>query len=107
MLEVLHCLAHGVDNAVTGGFGAPERAAAAQGLTGDDARCVMPDELGVLIHHPAHHLRVGAHVGSGNVLAGTDIAPHLPHPAAAQALLLGDGEGSRVNRHAALAAAQE
>ncbi len=105
-LEVLHRLADGVDDAVAGGFGAPERAAAAQGLAGDDAGGVLPDELGVLVHHPAHHLRVGADVRGGDVLARADIAPHLLHPAAAQALLLGDGEGGGVNGHAALAAAQ-
>ena len=44
--------------------------------------------------------------GAGTSWRGTDVPPHLLHPAAAQAFLLGDGEGGRVDEHAALAAAQ-
>ena len=88
-LEVLHGLAHGVDHAEAGGFGAAQRAAAAEGLAGDHAGGVLPDQLGILIHHPAHHLRGGAHVRGGHVLARADVAPHLLHPAAAQSFLLG------------------
>ena len=65
-----------------------------------------PDQLGILVHHPAHHLRGGAHVRGGDVLADADVLPHLLHPAAAQAFLLADRERGRVDDDAALAAAQ-
>ena len=105
-LEVLHGLTHGVDDAETGSFGAAQRATATEGLTGDHTRSKLTDQLGVLIHHPAHHLRGGAYIGSGYVLAGADIAPHLVHPAAAQFFLLEHREGCRVNRHAAFTTTQ-
>ena len=103
---MLHGFAHGVDHAIAGGFGAPQRTAAAHRFAGDHAGGVLARQLGVFVHHPAHHLRGGAHIRRGHVLARTDVLPDLLDPAAAQAFFLADGERGRVNDHAALAAAQ-
>src|SRR5574341_1452157 len=105
-LQVLHGLTHIIDNAKACGLRAPQGAAAAHRLAGDHARGVLPDQLGVLVHHPAHHLGCGAHVWGRDVLARADVAPHLVHPTAAQALFLVYSQSRRVNRHAALAATQ-
>ncbi len=105
-LEMLHGLTHSVDDAETSGFSTTQRATATQRLTSDHTRSILTDQLGVLVHHPAHHLRGGTHIGSGHVLAGADVAPHLVHPTAAQFFLLEDGESGRVDRHATLATAQ-
>jgi hypothetical protein len=104
--EVLHRLAHGVDDAETGGLGAAEGAAAAEGLAGDDAGGVLAAQLRVLVHHPAHHLRRGAYIRRRDVGAWADVLPHLVDPAAAQPLLLGDGQRRGVDDDAALAAAE-
>ena len=103
---MLHGLADGVNDAVAGGLGAAFRAAAFDRFAGDHAGGVMTDQLGIFIHHPAHHLGGGVNIRGRHVLARADVLPHLPDPAAAQAFLLIDGKRGGVHDHAALAAAQ-
>ncbi len=105
-LQVLHGFAHGVDHAIAGGFGAAERAAVTQGLAGEHAGRELADELGIFVHHPAHHLGGGANIGCGHVIARADVLPHHVHPTAAQAFLLMHGKRGGIHDDAALAAAQ-
>ncbi len=45
-------------------------------------------ELGVFIHDPCHHLRVGVHIGRGNVLVVADEEMNAPNELSRQALEL-------------------
>ena len=105
-VEVIQGFAHRVDHAVACGFGAAFGAAAAQGLAGENARGVLADEAGILVHHPAHHLGGGPNVRRGHVVARTDVLPHSLHPAAADLFLFIGGQRRWVADHAALAAAE-
>jgi hypothetical protein len=62
-------------------------------------------ELGVFIDHPAHRLRVGAHVRGGNVGVRADEIVDFLHESASQALQLAGAERARVAGDAALGSA--
>ena len=49
---------------------AAQRTADFQVLTRDHSRNGVPVHHGVGIHYPVHHLRIGAHVGGGDILFG-------------------------------------
>ena len=65
-----------------------------------------PDVHRVRVEDPGHHLRIGAHVRSGNVLLRPDLVDDLGRVAAGEALLLAEREQLRVADHAALGAAE-
>ena len=60
----------------------------------------------VLVEHPQHVLRGGHHVGGRHVGHRADVARELPHPAAADLLLLAGAQVVGIADHPALAAAQ-
>ena len=102
----LEGLAHGVDDAVAGGFRAAERPADAHGLAGDEAGLLLAVDDFELVHHPDHVLRAGHHVGRRHVLQVAHVLRHLARPAAADRLLLAHAQVVRVADDAALAAAE-
>ena len=67
-----------VHQALPGRLLAAERAAAGDRLAGDDALHGLLDDhadgVHVRVHRPGHDLRVGAHVGRGDVVVGADVA---------------------------------
>ena len=93
-------------DAVTGRLAPPQRAAGADRLAGDDLRHgdALIHRIGV--HEPGHHLLVGAHVRRHDVRARPDERDHLLHVAATEVLELLGLERARVDRDAALAAAE-
>ena len=93
-------------HAVTGRLAPAERAAGADRLAGDDLRHghALIHRIGV--HEPGHHLLVGAHVRRHDVRPRPDEGNHLLHVAAAEVLELLGLERARIDRDAALAAAE-
>ena len=93
-------------DAVAGRLAPAERAAGADRLAGDDLRHghALIHRIGV--HEPGHHLLVGAHVGRHHVGARADEGDHLLHVAAGEVLELLGLERARIDRDAALAAAE-
>src|SRR5690606_36401894 len=67
---------------------------------------VLTDEAGIFIHHPTHHLRGGANIGSGHVIAWTNILPHGSYPTAAQFFLFTDRQCGRIDHDTALTTTQ-
>ncbi len=104
--QMLQGFAHGVNHAVAGRFGASERAAAAERFASYYAGRKLTRLLGIFIHHPAHHLRGRANIGSGHVLARTNVAPNVLHPTAAQSFFFGGGKRGGIHNYAAFTAAQ-
>jgi len=88
--QVLHRLAHGIDDAKASGFGASERTAAANRFAGNHAGGVLPGDARILVHHPTHHLGGGADVRSGDILAGTNVFVHGADVSPAQAFFFTD-----------------
>ena len=105
-LQMFHGFANGIDHAIAGGLGATERAAITEGFACEYAGGELADELGIFVHHPAHHLRGGAHIGRGHIVAGTDVLPHHVHPTTAKAFLLMNGKRGGIHNDTTLAAAQ-
>ena len=85
---------------------AAERAADRERLAGDDAEDGMALVHRVGVEDPRHHARVGADVGSRDVLLGADLVDDLARVAARQALELTARELLRVADDAALGAAE-
>ncbi len=73
-----------------------------RGLPGDDRGNRVTDVLGVGVHHPRHHLLVGAKVRCGDVGLGADDVDDLHGVATGHSLQLGTGETHRVHPDPAL-----
>ena len=74
-------------HAEAGGRLAAGRAVKLDRLAGDAGR-LEPLVLAVFVHDPGHHLRIGTHVGSGDVLVGPDHVVDLLDELAGQSLHL-------------------
>src|SRR5207253_781065 len=86
--HVLARLAAGDEHAVAGGLHAAQRTAQVNRLAGDDAGRGGADVHRVRVHHPRHDLRVGVHVGRGNVALRPDDDADLRGVAAGEPLEL-------------------
>ena len=93
-------------DAVAGRLAPAERAAGADRLAGDDLRHGHALIHGIGVHEPGHHLLVGAHVRRHHVGPRADEGNHFLHVAAGEVLELLGLERARVDRDAALAAAE-
>ncbi len=71
-LQVLEVSFYQIRDARAGGLAASLRAAERNGFAGDAGWFVATEEIGIRVHHPAHDLFVGAHVGRGHVDVRTD-----------------------------------
>ena len=89
--QVFESFAHGIDYTKAGSFGTAQRTTISNRFTGDDTRGILTSQFRILIHHPTHHLWGGTHVRSRNILAGTNVFPHLLHPAAHQTFFFTNG----------------
>jgi len=105
-IEMLEGFADRINNAKTRCFLATQRSTAANRLAGNHTRCIFTNQLGIFIHHPAHHLGGGSNIGSGHILAVADVLPHHLHPTPAKAFLFTNRQGGRIHNHTALTAAQ-
>ena len=106
MAELLHGLSDGIDDPKAGGFSAAQGTSTAQRFAGDHPGGILSNQPGIFIHHPAHHLRGGAHIGGRYVLARADITPQAVDEPAAQPFLFGCRKGGRVHHHAAFTSPQ-
>ena len=93
-------------HAVTSRLAPAQRAAGADRLAGDDLRhrYALIHRIGV--HEPGHHLLVRAHVRRHHVRPRSYEGNHLLHVAATEVLELFGLERARIDRDAALAAAE-
>ena len=94
-----------VHDAARGGRRPAERAAEADRLAGHDAQDGVAGVHRVGVHHPGHGLLVGADVGRGDVVRGTDQRHDLRGVAPGDALELGLRVVARIDDHATLGAA--
>ena len=94
-----------VHDAARGGRGPAERAAEADRLAGHDAQDGVAGVHRVGVHHPGHGLLVGADVGRGDVVRGTDERHDLRGVAAGDPLEFGLRVVARIDDHSALGAA--
>jgi hypothetical protein len=99
-------LDHAGHHATAGRLGTPQRAADLDGLAGDHAGHRVALLLGVGIHHPGHHLGVGAEIRGGDVAVRSDHVDDLGGVAARHSLQLGAGEFVGVDPERALRAAE-
>ena len=75
-------------------------------LAGDEAGELGSRDRLELVQHPEHVLGGGHDVRRRDIGLGTDVARHLPHPPAADLLLLPLAQVVRITDHAALGAAE-
>ena len=105
-VPALHHGLQGVKSAVARGRGAAHRAAHFHRLAGNHGAFLGAVDDAVLVHHPAHHARVGVHVRRGDVGIGADEIGDLVDIGARQALHLGRRKLLGVDADTALAAAE-
>ena len=91
--------------AAAGSCGTAQRAADADWFTGNEARFILPFQLAVFIHHPAHNLSVGIHIRGRNIHFFADNGSDSVNVAAGQTFKFCLRKFGRVNNNAAFAAA--
>ena len=91
-----------VGDAGPGGLATTLGAAEAEGFAGDDGGHEMADVGGVGVHHPAHHLLVGAEVGCGDIHLRADERDELLNVATRKVFELGGGKAGRIDDDATL-----
>ena len=92
--------------AAPGGLAPPARPAQLDGFAGDDGGGGLADVHGIGVHHPGHHLLVGAQVGCGHVALRAQVGQQLGGVAAGNGLEFASAELLRVADHAALGSAK-
>ena len=94
------------DNPSTGGRFTSERPVELDRFTGHHAGHCVAHSHRVLVHHPGHHLGIGADVGSRHVLVGADQREDLGRVTTGDPLELLRCVGAWVDRHPTLGSAE-
>jgi hypothetical protein len=105
-LEIAQRLAHGDHDPVAGRLFAPEGAAQADRLPGDDARAVSRMQRLVFVEHPQHMAGARHQIRPRDVPGRAEVEAHPSNPAAAEPLLFQRTQVVRVAGHPAHAAPQ-
>ena len=94
------------DQTPTGGLAPGYRASQRRRFPGDHRRLRVSHVLAVGIHYPGHYLLIGPHVGSRDVLVGTDEVDDLGRIATGHPLLFSARQFQRIDSYPTLGAAK-